>query len=49
VLQRFAALYDQHLQHEDRLIYPAARAVLDAPSQQSMGREMAVRRGAEKS
>lgn len=48
LLQRFAALYDQHLQHEDRLIYPAARAVLDAATQQSMGQEMAVRRGAGK-
>lgn len=44
LLQRFAAMYDQHLQHEDRLIYPAAKAVVDAPSQQSMGREMAARR-----
>ncbi|MDR3004607.1 MAG: hemerythrin domain-containing protein [Acidovorax sp.] len=49
LLQRFAALYGQHLRHEDQLIYPAARAVLDVSSQQAMGREMAVRRGAEKS
>ena len=45
-LDDFAACYADHLRHEDESIYPAARALLDAPAQQAMGREMARRRGA---
>ncbi len=45
-LDDFAACYADHLRHEDESIYPAARALLDAPAQQAMGREMAARRGA---
>ena len=45
-LDDFAACYADHLRHEDESIYPAARALLDAPTQQAMGREMAARRGA---
>ena len=44
-LDRFAQCYDDHLRHEDDRIYPAARALLDDPAQQSMGQEMARRRG----
>jgi len=45
-LDDFAACYADHLRHEDESIYPAARALLGAPAQQAMGREMAARRGA---
>ena len=44
-LDRFAQCYDDHLRHEDDRIYPAARALLDDPAQQTMGQEMARRRG----
>nr|MBP8138323.1 hemerythrin domain-containing protein [Alicycliphilus sp.] len=33
-LDDFAACYADHLRHEDESIYPAARALLDAPTQQ---------------
>ena len=45
-LDDFAACYADHLRHEDESIYPAARALLGAPAQQAIGREMAARRGA---
>jgi hemerythrin-like domain-containing protein len=45
-LEAFAAIYDDHIQAEERLAYPAAAALLDAPALAGMGREMARRRGA---
>lgn len=45
-LERFAHSYESHLRHEDDTIYPAARALLGAETQQAMGEEMARRRGA---
>lgn len=45
LLMRFAALYDEHIRHEEDHIYPAARAAADDRTQQAMGREMAARRG----
>ncbi|AVP56249.1 hemerythrin domain-containing protein [Pulveribacter suum] len=45
-LERFAHSYESHMRHEDATIYPAARALLDAETQQAMGQEMAQRRGA---
>lgn len=43
-LQGFAVLHADHLQAEDTLAYPAARALLDAPTLAAMGAEMAARR-----
>jgi len=45
-LDAFAASYADHLRHEDETVYPAARALLDAPAEQAMGQDMAQRRGA---
>jgi hemerythrin-like domain-containing protein len=45
VLARFASLYADHIRHEEALVYPAAKALIDAMAQQAMGREMAARRG----
>lgn len=45
-LTHFAALYDAHMRHEEQDIYPASRQQLSAATQQSMGQEMARRRGA---
>ena len=42
---RFAALYAEHLRHEDAIVYPAAQALLAPDTVQSMGQEMARRRG----
>lgn len=44
-LNRFAALYVRHLADEDRLAYPAARAVLTAQALQAMSSDMMQRRG----
>ncbi|MDP3799302.1 MAG: hemerythrin domain-containing protein [Polaromonas sp.] len=44
-LNRFAALYGRHLQDEDRLAYPAARAALTADALRAMSRDMMQRRG----
>ena len=44
-LDAFAGLYDEHIRAEEQLVYPAARAVLDADAQRAMGEEMARRRG----
>lgn len=44
-LDRFVECYAEHLRHEDESIYPAARALLDMQAQQTMGQEMARRRG----
>jgi hemerythrin-like domain-containing protein len=41
----FAALHRVHAQAEDRIAFPAARALLDAPALRAMGQEMAQRRG----
>ena len=41
----FAALYVAHLPAEDEVVFPAARARMDAAAQQAMGEEMAQRRG----
>ena len=43
--QQFAELYAGHIRAEEDEAYPAARALLDAPALQQMGREMAARRG----
>lgn len=45
-LDRFAGLYDEHIQAEESLAYPAAAALLDEPALAAMGREMMRRRGA---
>jgi hemerythrin-like domain-containing protein len=42
---RFAALYVSHLSAEDEIVFPAARARMNAAAQQAMGDEMARRRG----
>ena len=39
-LDSFAGLYDDHIQAEERLAYPAAAALLDAQALAAMGREM---------
>jgi hemerythrin-like domain-containing protein len=44
-LARFAALYDGHIEAEEKIVYPAASALLDEPGKAAMGREMAGRRG----
>ena len=43
-LDTFAALYQSHIEAEEGIAYPAARAMLDETSIQAMGREMAQRR-----
>jgi iron-sulfur cluster repair protein YtfE (RIC family) len=45
VLDQFAALYAQHLSHEDGLVYPAAQALLSSAGLQAMAQDMMVRRG----
>lgn len=44
-LTRFAGLYDEHIDAEHRVVYPAALARLDAPALAAMGEEMSRRRG----
>ena len=44
-LDAFATLYQSHIADEERIAYPAARALLDAPALQAMGQEMSQRRG----
>ncbi len=41
----YAALYRQHIEAEERLVYPAARRQFSATAQAAMGDEMARRRG----
>jgi hemerythrin-like domain-containing protein len=41
----FVAIYAEHLPVEDGLVFPAARARMDAAAQAAMGDEMAARRG----
>lgn len=45
-LDGFAGLYEAHLRAEEDIAYPAAQALLDAPTLQAMGEDMARRRGA---
>lgn len=45
-LTAFAAGYAEHIRIEETLVYPAARAMLDASALQTMGAEMRRRRGA---
>ena len=45
-LAAFAAGYAEHIRIEETLVYPAARAMLDASALQAMGAEMRRRRGA---
>ncbi len=45
VLQSLQSLYQTHIQVEDTQIFPLAADVLDAPTIQAIGREMAERRG----
>ena len=40
----FAQAYQRHIRLEEDVLYPAARAALDAPTQRAMGHEMAARR-----
>ena len=44
-LRQFAALYGQHMDDEEQLVYPAAQAGLSEAAQKVMGQEMGVRRG----
>jgi hemerythrin-like domain-containing protein len=44
-LNRFAALYRQHLDGEDRMVYPAAQAALSPAAVQAMSEDMMQRRG----
>lgn len=44
-LDRFAALYGQHIVHEEGLAYPAAQAALSAAAVQTMAADMMARRG----
>jgi hemerythrin-like domain-containing protein len=44
-LDRFAGLYEGHIDAEQRVVFPAARARLDATKLAAMGQEMSRRRG----
>lgn len=44
-LDRFAALYQRHLEDEDRMVYPAAQATLSPGALQAMSEDMMQRRG----
>ncbi len=44
-LERFAAMYRQHLDDEDSMAYPAAQATLSADAVQAMSEDMMQRRG----
>jgi hemerythrin-like domain-containing protein len=43
---RFIARYDRHIADEETVAYPAAQALLAAPTLEAMGSEMAARRAA---
>jgi hemerythrin-like domain-containing protein len=45
MLDAFAAIYGGHIEAEEKIAYPAARAQLDASTVTEMGQEMARRRG----
>ena len=44
-LDAFASLYAGHIEAEESIAYPAARALLDTGALATMGREMMHRRG----
>lgn len=44
-LDQFAALYGQHIAHEEGLAYPAAQAVLSGTALHAMAQDMMQRRG----
>ncbi|MFD1709558.1 hemerythrin domain-containing protein [Ottowia sp. GY511] len=44
VAAEFVRAYERHIPLEEEVVYPAARALLDAPDQRAMGHEMADRR-----
>jgi hemerythrin-like domain-containing protein len=44
-LDAFAGLYAGHIEAEEGIAYPAAAALIDAPTLQAMGEEMMRRRG----
>lgn len=45
VLDAFSGLYDAHIEAEEGMVYPAARALIDEPGKVAMGEEMMRRRG----
>lgn len=45
VLDAFAGLYDAHIEAEEGMAYPAARALIDEAATAAMGEEMMRRRG----
>jgi hemerythrin-like domain-containing protein len=45
VLADYAALYDRHVEDEDKLVYPAARQLLSADAVHAMSADMMARRG----
>jgi hemerythrin-like domain-containing protein len=45
-LAAFAAGYAEHIQVEESLVYPAARAAMDEAALQAMAQDMRQRRGA---
>ena len=47
-LNRFGALYAQHIQNEEGLVYPAAQAMLSPDAVQAMSADMMQRRGVSK-
>ena len=44
VADEFVRIYERHIPLEEEVVYPAARALLDAADQRAMGNEMAARR-----
>ena len=45
VLADYAALYDRHVEDEDKLVYPAAQRLLSAGDIEAMSADMMARRG----
>lgn len=45
-LDHFASLYGQHIQDEERIVYPAAQTVVQGDALQVMSHDMVQRRGA---
>lgn len=43
-IERFRGIYGGHIEAEEGLVFPAARAAMDAAAQDAMGREMQARR-----
>lgn len=44
-LDAFAGIYDEHIQAEEEIAYPAAQALLDEPARCAMSEDMMRRRG----